>query len=242
MSTSSSFPDLVLALHGTRSAAGQLVGAELAAAVADRLPDVRVRLGWADVLTPTLTETLTGLGDAVVVPGFLTAGYHVTSDLPAAIRAAGGHARLAGLIGPGLIAAVADRLRTAGDPADAVVLAAAGSRRRQSVREVGDAARELTRRLGCPVVPAFLTAAQPGVADAVAGLRALGYARVAVASYLLAPGVFADRLHQVGADVVSDPIGVHRLVVEAVADAYAAVVTEQRDVPGIAGPAGERIA
>ena len=84
------------------------------------------------------------------MPGFLTAGYHVTSDLPAAIRAAG--VRAPGRTDrAGLIAAVADRLRTAGDPADAVVLAAAGSRRRQSVREVGDAARELTRRLGCGV-------------------------------------------------------------------------------------------
>ena len=78
------------------SAAGQQVASELLLAVAARLPGVEVHLGWADVLTPTLTETLTQLGDAVVVPGFLTAGYHVTSDLPAAIQAAGGRARLTG--------------------------------------------------------------------------------------------------------------------------------------------------
>jgi sirohydrochlorin ferrochelatase len=236
-------PDLVLALHGTRSPSGQQVAAELVRAVAVRLPGVEVHLGWADVLTPTLTETLAGLGAAVVVPGFLTAGYHVTSDLPAAIRAGGGRARLAGLIGPALVEAVADRLVAAGGPCDAVVLAAAGSTRARSLAEVAEAARLLGALIGLPVVPAFLTAAQPSVTEAVAQLRTSGHHRVAVASYLLAPGVFAERLHTAGADVVSDPIGVHPLVVEAVANAYAAVVAQRRDVPGQAPGVGrERIA
>jgi len=236
-------PVLVIALHGTRSESGQQVAAELVAAVAVRLPGVEVHLGWADVLSPTLTETLSGLGDAVVVPGFLTAGYHVSSDLPAAIEAAGGRARLAGLIGPALTDAVADRLRAAGGPGDAVVLAAAGSTRPRAIDEVTAAAEQLAERVGRPVVPAFLTAAQPSVTEAVAQLRASGHDRVAVASYLLAPGVFAERLQTVGADVVSDPIGVHPLVVEAVANAYAAVVAERRDLPGQAPDMGrERIA
>ena len=234
---------LVLALHGTSSAAGQQVAGDLLVAVAARLPGVEVHLGWADVLTPTLTETLTGLGEAVVVPGFLTAGYHVTSDLPAAIQAAGGRARLAGLIGPALVEAVADRLQADGGPGDAVVLAAAGSARPRSIAEVHDAARQLAELVGRPVVAGFLTAAQPSVTGAVAPLRASGHNRISVASYLLAPGVFSGRLHTVGADLVSEPIGVHPLVVEAVASAYAAVVDEQRDVPGQAPGVGrERIA
>lgn len=239
-------PCLVLAVHGTRSSAGQAVAAELAAAVAARLPGVDVRLGWADVLTPTLTETLSGLADAVVVPAFLTAGYHVTSDLPAAVEASGGRARLAGLIGPALLAAVADRLAEAeaGRAADAVVLAAAGSRRRRSVAEVGAAARTLAAELGRPVVPAYLTAAEPPVAGAVSRLRASGHRRIAVASYLLAPGVFADRLHHVGADVVSAPIGVHPLVVQAVCSAYAVEVAHELELPDAQSSASgvERIA
>ncbi len=219
-------------MHGTRSTAGQAVAAELADAVAAALPGVDVHLGWADVLTPTLTQTLSTLGDAVVVPAFLTAGYHVTSDLPAAIEASGGRARLAGLIGPGLVDAVADRLREAGGPCDAVVLAAAGSKRRRSLEEVGLAARQLAALVGRPVVPAFVTAAEPTVPDAVAALRASGHRRVVVASYLLAPGVFADRLHEAGADVVSAPIGVHPLVVEAVRSAYAGVVVRELDLSG----------
>lgn len=237
-------PDLVLAAHGTRSPAGQQTCAALAQAVADRLPGVAVHLGWADVLTPTLTETLTGLRDAVVVPAFLTAGYHVTSDLPAAIEAAGGRARLAGRIGPALIAAVAERLAEAGGPGDAVVLAAAGSKRRSSTEEVALAARRLARVVGRPVVPAFVTSAAPAVGEAVAGLRARGFGRVAVASYLLAPGVFADRLLRAGADVVSAPIGVHPRVVEAVLDAYLAVArigSNTDDEPATA-PGVERIA
>lgn len=239
-----STPDLVLAMHGTRSTAGQDVATALVEALATRLPDVRVRLGWADVLTPTLTETLTGIGDAVVVPAFLTAGYHVTSDLPAAIQASGGRARIAGLIGPDILAAVADRLAEAGGPGDAVVLAAAGSKRQRSLDEVAEAARQLARLVGRPVVPAFVTAATPTVPDAVAALRAAGHARVSVATYLLAPGVFADRLQEAGADVVSAPIGVHPLVVEAVLSAYAAVVARELDLPDALATASgvERIA
>lgn len=234
----------MLALHGTRSAAGQRVASELLAAVAHALPGVTVHLGWADVLRPSLTETLTELGETVVVPGFLTAGYHVSGDLPAAVEAAGGRARLAPLIGPGLIGAVAERLAEAGPPANAVVLAAAGSRRRRSLAEVDLAARQLAELVGRPVAPGFITAAEPSVAEAVAGLRAAGHRRVAVASYLLAPGVFAERLHDVGADVVSAPIGVHPLVVAAVIAAYAAGLGEELDLPDAPAPGlgRERIA
>ncbi|HEY3339371.1 MAG TPA: CbiX/SirB N-terminal domain-containing protein [Propionicimonas sp.] len=234
---------LVLALHGTKSLAGQQVAGDLVRAVATRLPGVEVHLGWADVLTPTLTETLSGIGEAVIVPGFLTAGFHVTSDLPAAIQASGGRARLGGMIGPALVAAVAERLLAAGDPGDAVVLAAAGSLRPRSVAEVTEAARQLSGLVGRPVMAGFLTAARPSVTDAVAQLRASGHDRISIASYLLAPGVFSERLHSCGADMVSAPIGVHPLVVEAVASAYAAVVDERRDVPGQAPGVGrERIA
>lgn len=236
-------PDLVLALHGTQSPAGQQLAAGLVVAVAARLPGVTVHLGWADVLSPTLTQTLTGLGEAVVVPGFLTAGYHVTSDLPAAIQAAGGRAHLAGLIGPGLVRAVADRLEEAGGPGDAVVLAAAGSKRPRSLAEVAEAARQLAGLVDRPVVPAFITAAEPSVPAAVAQLRESGHDRVAVATYLLAPGVFSARLHEAGADVVSEPIGVHPMVVDAVAAAYAAVVAQRLDLPGLVPGSGrERIA
>jgi sirohydrochlorin ferrochelatase len=220
--------DLVLALHGTRRAEGQQVAAELLLAVATRLPGVTVRLGWADVLTPTLTETLAGIGAAVVVPCFLTVG----SDLPAAVRAAGGRGRLTPLLGDDLLDAVAERLEEAGGPGDAVVLAAAGSRRAQSLAQVAAAAATLARRWDRPVRPAYLTAATPTPTEAVAQLRAAGHRRVSIASYLLAPGVFSGRLHEAGADLVSEPVGVHPRIVAAIADRYTAAVPHYRKPGG----------
>ncbi|MGB7963328.1 MAG: CbiX/SirB N-terminal domain-containing protein [Propionicimonas sp.] len=224
-------PHLVLALHGTAKPAGQQVAAELLLAVATRLPGVTVHLGWADVLTPTLTDTLSSLGNAIVVPCFLTAGYHVNSDLPAAIRASGGRARLTPVLGPSLLDAVIARLEEAGGPGDAVVLAAAGSRREASNTQVALAATDLGRRLGRPTAPAYLTAAAPTPAEAVAGLRAAGHTTVSIASYLLAPGVFADRLHAAGANLVSAPVGVHPLVVGGIVDRYRKAVTHGVGLP-----------
>lgn len=218
-------PPLVLALHGTAKPAGQQVAAELLLAVAAALPGVTVHLGWADVLTPTLTDTLRELGDAIVVPCFLTAGYHVNSDLPAAIRASGGRARLTPVLGPSLLDAVIARLQEAGGPGDAVVLAAAGSRREASNAQVAQAAADLGRRLSRPAAPAYLSAAAPTPAAAVAGLRAAGHPTVSIATYLLAPGVFADRLQTAGADVVTAPVGAHPLVVSSIASRYRKAVT-----------------
>ena len=92
-------PDLVLAFHGTEKPAGQQLARRVVLAVAAALPQVKVHLGWADVLTPTLTQTLSAVGPAVVVPCFLASGYHVTSDLPAAVQASGGRARLTPSLG-----------------------------------------------------------------------------------------------------------------------------------------------
>lgn len=207
------------------------MAAELLLAVAAQVPGVTVHVGWADVLTPTLTDTLAGLGSAVVVPCFLTEGYHVSSDLPAAIRASGGRATLAPLLGPSLLEAVMARLEEAGGPGDAVVLAAAGSRRATSNNQVAQAATDLGRRLGRPVAPAYLTAAAPSPAQAVADLRAAGHTTVSIASYLLAPGVFADRLKLAGADRVSAPVGVHRLVVNAITTRYRKAVSHGVGLP-----------
>ncbi len=123
-------PDLVLAFHGTEKPAGQQLARRVVLAVAAALPQVKVHLGWADVLTPTLTQTLSAVGPAVVVPCFLASGYHVTSDLPAAVQASGGRARLTPSLGAAPEAVLAARLAEAGGPGDAVVLAAAGSKRK----------------------------------------------------------------------------------------------------------------
>ncbi len=209
---------LVLALHGSRDPRAWAVSDALRTAVVGRLPGVGVHLGWADVLTPTLTDTLGRIGACVVVPVFLTSGYHVRVDLPDAVAASGGRAVLTSRV-DGLVAAVADRLAEAGGPLDAVVLAAAGSSRAESLAEVRAAARELAAVVGRPVEAAFLTAASPTVPEAVAAFAARG-ARVSVASYLLAPGVFHTRLLGL-APVVSEPVGVHPALVATIVRRYA---------------------
>ena len=75
-----------------------------------------------------------------------------------------------------------------------------------------------------------MTAAAPSPAEVVAALRAAGYRRVAIASFLLAPGVFHDRLQTAGADLVSEPIGDHPLVIETIVDRYRQALAEGDDL------------
>lgn len=217
-------PPLVLAVHGTRSAVGTRTSMELAEAVADA-SGADVRLGWVDIHTPTLTDTLRELGEAIIVPAFLTSGYHVTSDIPAAITAAGGRATATPLIGADVLPAVLDRLDAVGD-FDAVVLAGAGSLRARAVAEVNAVARTLSAAVRRPARTGFVTASTPTVPQAVARLRAAGHRRVAIASYLLAPGLFSERLDEAGADAVSAPVGVHPLLVDLIVDRWRAALTE----------------
>lgn len=217
-------PPLVLAVHGTRSALGTRVSMELAEAVA-QASGADVRLGWVDIHTPTLTDTLRELGEAIVVPAFLTAGYHVTSDIPAAIAAAGGRATATPLIGADVLPAVLDRLEAVGD-FDALVVAGAGSLRPRAVAEVHAVTRALAGAVDRPALAGFVTAASPAVPESVAKLRAAGHRRIAIASYLLAPGRFSEQLAHAGADAVSEPIGVHPLLVDAIADRWRAALTE----------------
>ena len=82
------------------------------------------------------------------------------------------------------------------------------------------------------VEPAFGSAAEPTVESAVATLRGRGAPRVAVATYLLFPGLFADKLAAAGADVVSAPLASAPEVVELVLARYDAAVTGQRGAAG----------
>jgi sirohydrochlorin ferrochelatase len=157
-------------------------------------------------------------GAAVVVPLLLSAGYHVSVDLPAAVReareAAGGDrdAPLAPALGPHplLADALVDRLRAAGwRRGGGLVLAAAGSSDLKATAAVHAMARLLARRTGTPVVAGFASGTTPTIADAVAGLRRGGARSVAVASYLIAPGQFHDLAAASGADVVGGPLADH---------------------------------
>ena len=189
-------PALLAISHGTASPAGQAAVAALVAAVAERLPEVAVRLGHVDVQQPDVAASLDALPPdqpAVIVPLLLSAGYHVRVDLR---EQSSGHADVAisPALGPDprLVDVLADRLSALRpDGGDAVVLAVAGSSDDRANEDCRVTARMLSERLGRDVGVGFLAAAEPRLGDAVAAARQ-GARRVVVANYLLAPGYFHD--------------------------------------------------
>ncbi|MDO9377695.1 MAG: CbiX/SirB N-terminal domain-containing protein [Nocardioidaceae bacterium] len=202
-------PVLVACAHGTRNAVGAGTVHDLVEAVRAAAPDLAVREAFVDVQQPEVDDVVAGCEQpAVVVPLLLTAGFHVHVDIARAIE--GRDAVRTDPLGcdPALMAVLVDRLRAAGSrPGDAVVLAAAGSSDPRSKREVGRAAHLLGKLLGGPVRVGYVASGAPTVTQQVASLRSQWpQARVAVAAYLLAPGIFWNRLHDAGADVVSDPL------------------------------------
>ncbi|MET0915413.1 MAG: sirohydrochlorin cobaltochelatase, partial [Jiangellaceae bacterium] len=85
--------------------------------------------------------------------------------------------------------------------------------------DVERTASALTARLGRPVVAAYASAGEPRVDVAVARLRSEGR-RVAIATYLLAPGFFHDQLRNAGADVVTAPLLPHPAITRLVLRRY----------------------
>jgi sirohydrochlorin ferrochelatase len=217
--------NVLLVAHGTRDPAGAVVTQRVAAR-AERLLGVPVRACYADVRGPTPADVLAEVrGPTVAVPAFLATGYHVRTDVPGQLRATGrSDVVLADAFGPDpvLVAAAAERLTEAGArPGDAVVLAVAASSDPPARADGARAARRLGRLLGRPVTLApIVLGDRPGVADVVARLRAEGARRVAVASWLLAPGLFQRNLERCGADVVSAPLTAHPSVPQVVVSRY----------------------
>lgn len=195
------------------------------------LPPV-VRTAFVDVLGPSPAEVLRDLGSvpAVLVPAFLASGYHVYQDVPREV-AESRHPSVAvtPAMGPdpALARIMRMRLRAAGwHPGDAVVFAAAGSSDPRARHDVHRAARMLRDDLDAPVRVAYIATGEPRVPEAVASLRNSGTPRVFIASYLLAHGLFHQRLRDCGADGVAEPIGVHPAVVRLLTDRYRTAARE----------------
>ena len=192
----------------------------------------RVRTAFVDVLGPAPAEVLRDLESvpAVVVPAFLASGYHVYQDVPREV-AESGHSSvfLTPAMGPDVALArvMRMRLRSAGwRPGDAVVFAAAGSSDSRARRDVRRAANLLSAQLDTPARIAYVATGSPKVPEVVAELRESGSRRVFIASYLLADGLFHQRLHTAGADGVAEPIGIHPAVVRLLVSRYHAAVPD----------------
>jgi sirohydrochlorin ferrochelatase len=175
--------------------------------VRERLPAVDVRIGYLDHGPPHVPDVAEP--GAVVVPLLLSAGYHVRVDLPEQAP----DTIITAAVGPDerLSIALAQRLREAGYTGGDVVLAAAGSADPRSLDDVETAAELLASALGEPVVAAYISAGEPRLHD----VRARN-----VSSYLLSPGVFADKVAECGAAVIAQPIGAHPVLAEIVVERY----------------------
>jgi sirohydrochlorin ferrochelatase len=221
---------------------------DLAAAMAGVL-DEKVRVAFVDVLGPAPDEVLRALHDepTVLVPALLSSGYHVRSDVPRHVASSGHPAvRVTRALGPSseLTRAMLDRLFEAGwRPDDHVVLAAAGTSDPHAQDDVATAAALLSALVGSRVSIAFAAprrdgSGYPSVPEAVARARRAGASRVAVASYLLADGLFQGRLAEAGADVVGAPLGAHPAVIRLAcrrrreAELIAAPTVDQADSSG----------
>ncbi|MEW9551651.1 sirohydrochlorin chelatase [Nonomuraea sp. NPDC050783] len=235
-------PALVLAAHGTRSAAGEATLAALARAVGRARPGRRVELSYLEISSPPLAEVLPAVrGPVVVVPLLLAGGYHVHIDLPEVIAGHRPDAVVAGWLGPHrlLTGVLARRLAGAGlRDTDAVVLGAAGSSDPAALADVRAAARLLAGRLARPVTAAFASAGSPSLEEAVDRLGAGPAARVAIASYVLAPGFFHDRLAAAATGPVSEPLGADPDVAALVWHRYDQALRGAAPAQPVAGAAG----
>jgi len=227
-------PVLLAVAHGSRDPAAQQTVLSLAGRAGGLAPGIEVRTAFVQHAGPSLAEALAAAGGrpVTVVPLLLSAGYHLGTDIGGAAGRAG--VPVAAPLGPdpGLVPALADRLRAAGAPAGTpVVLAAAGSTDRRAAGDARHQATLLASHLQAPVLAAFASAARPTVGEAVADLAARTGGPVAVASYLLAPGVFAGRLRASGAAWVSAPLGDHPAVAGLVLERFRSAA-EQRLLTG----------
>jgi sirohydrochlorin ferrochelatase len=232
---------LLAVAHGSRDPRAAATVEELLDLVRRR-SGLRVLTSYLDHAPPSPVQALgalagEGVGEAVVLPLLLTAAYHSKTDIPGALaEARRTHPRMrlryGATLGPHplMIAALERRLAEAGvtpDPDTALVLAAAGSSDPSANGTISRMARAWHgwRR----VVPAYASAARPTPAEAVRALREAGARRVAVASYFLAPGYFADKVREeslaAGAAAVSAALGAAPELAEIVEQRYAEIIT-----------------
>jgi sirohydrochlorin ferrochelatase len=220
---------LIGVAHGSKDPRAAATIESLLDLVRDRLPGVDVRAAYLGHAAPSLPRVLGAVrgDDATVLPLLLTDAYHSKVDIPRLLPRT---ARYGQPLGPDplLIAALERRLAECGvtpGPDTSVVLAAAGSgdpAANAAIRRMAEAWQRSARWRA--VVPAFASAASPTPAEAVAALRRAGGGRVAVATYLLAPGFFADRIRDMslaaGATAVSAVLGAAAEVAHVIADRY----------------------
>jgi sirohydrochlorin ferrochelatase len=222
-------PVLLAVAHGSREPAAQRCVHALAARVRRADPGIDVRVAFLENAQPALAGAVrqavaaAGSGAVAIVPLLLATGYHISEDIGRAAVQAGVPASDPLGPDPALVPVLAERLAAAGTPAGTpVVLAAAGSRDPRAAGQTRRQAALLAAHLGVPVRAAYVSAARPTVAEAVASLAGGPGRPVAVAAFLLAPGLFHEQIKRSAAAWISEPLGDHPAVARLVLDRFRA--------------------
>jgi sirohydrochlorin ferrochelatase len=236
---------LVAVAHGSADPRASATVAALAAVTRERSPGLDLRtafLGHAPPSLPQVLGTIEADREVTVLPLLLTAAYHSKADIPRMLaRSPRPPVRYGATLGPHpLLLEALDRRLAEADPGahdepggTAVVLAAAGSSDQEANATITRLAAQWQARAGWLAVrPAFASAAEPSPAAAVTGLLRDGAPRVVVATYLLAPGLFADRIRQAalaaGAAAVSPALGACPEVADVLLDRFAEAGSQRR--------------
>jgi sirohydrochlorin ferrochelatase len=244
-------PVLVAVAHGSQDPRASAIVGELMSVVAERVarrglgaPDLRTAyLGHAPPSLPQVMSTIEAGRRVRVLPLLLTAAYHSKADIPRLLtRVASEFPRLQVSYGetlgphPRLLNALERRLAESDPDGDrartGVVLAAAGSSDPEANATIARLAAQWQDRAGWFAVrPAYASAADPSPAAAVTGLLEAGAPRVVVATYLLAPGFFADRIRTsslaAGASAVSPALGACTELADVLLDRFAETGTRR---------------
>lgn len=215
MSAPAATPTLIACSHGTRFTEGRDVVSALVAEVARLMPGTEVLPAFVDVEEPAVADVADALSAdqrAIIVPLLLSRGFHTGVDIA---RAAAPHAHVHAALPLGPHSLLADvlvsRLAELGDlpPVGThIVLAASGSSNPIAATDVEALAELLRARVPWPLTVGYAAGAAPHIADAVAAARAAGAERVIAASYVLAPGHFANLVAASGADQVTAPLAI----------------------------------
>jgi sirohydrochlorin ferrochelatase len=250
----------VAVAHGSadpRAAAaiGELVPLVAARAAARGVSAPAMRVAYLGHAAPSLPQVMSTYGPGArvtVLPLLLTAAYHSKTDIPrvlarTVLARSGQRVTYGEPLGPHplLLRALERRLPPSAlqNPAEVgVVLAAAGSSDPEANATIARLAAQWQARTGWFAVrPAYASApaaagghggSAPTPAQAVTELREAGARRCVVATYLLAPGLFADRIREAslaaGAAAVTPALGALPEVADVLIDRYIAVGTRQR--------------
>ncbi|MGW6281834.1 sirohydrochlorin chelatase [Kribbella sp. NPDC055071] len=229
-------PDLVAVAHGTADPRGIRTIHQLVRLMARQRPEMKVSLGFVDVNEPALPglvrRVVADSNKAVLVPLLLSAGYHVHVDVGAELHRHPSQLTAAGALGPDPVLAniLTDRLNNLATPThpagpanpaalarparsdrvggldrvDHVILAAAGSSDPRALADCTTMAGLLSARIERSVSVGYVS----GAGERLSAVLARTRGRVAVATYLLAPGAFADHIRRLaGPHPVTPPIG-----------------------------------